>query len=566
MANKGLKYGKWTQDDMSRAISAFENGDMGINAVCRTYGVSKPTLKRHLEGRNIHANNEIKKMGRSQELPAELEDEIVQHALKLERMFFGLSRDDLRRLAYQVAEENAIPHRFNRNKKMAGNKWYYAFLKRHPQLALRKPEPTSIARATGFSKERVNEFFELLVKTVDSHKFQAVNIYNVDETALSTVQKPKKVIGLKGKHQIGSMTSAERGVLTTGIFCMSAGGFFLPPMLVFKGQRFKPEWKMGAPPGTEFAMTDNGWSNCDTFLKWLKHFVAYVKPSNENKILLVLDGHASHTKDLNVIKYARANGVVIMSLPSHTSHKLQPLDHSFFAPLKSNFSKAAEKFIRTHQTKITVSHISLLLGESFPKTAIAATAINGFKGCGIWPVDCNKFNDDDYAVGPLPVSIEPPSIQKQSGQTDLLNLPSTSQSPTTVYKPIMEISPIPDVTKSLKRNRKVGPVVEILTSTPYKDALETKKVKKEESEQRKQNKINASKKLDFLTNEKNCPKMKKNIKKTKSNDQWYCKICEEVKEEGMIQCLKCHEWCHEICAGVKPTQKQYLCPSCKNGI
>lgn len=257
----------------------------------------------------------------------------------------------------------------------------------------------------------------------------------------------------------------------------------------------------------------------------------------------------------------------MISLPSHTSHKLQPLDHSFFGPLKSNFSKAAEKFIRTNQTKITVSHISLLLGESFPKTALAATAINGFKGCGIWPVDCNKFNDDDYAVGPLPVSIEPPATQEQSGITDLLNLPSTSQSPTTtVYKPIIEISPIPDVTKALKRKRKVGPAVEILTSTPYKNSLEIKKTKKEESEQRKQNKNKATKKLDFLQNENNYPKMKKSINKTKSNNLWYCKICEEIKEEGMIQCLKCHEWCHEICAGVKPTQKQYLCPPCKNDI
>lgn len=149
---------------------------------------------------------------------------------------------------------------------MAGNRWYYAFLKRHPQLSLRKPEPTSIARATGFSEERVDELFCELVKVVDKHKFQAAYINNLDETALSTVQKPKQVVGRRGKLQTGSIASAERGSLSTGTFAMSASGVFLPPIDAFRGQRLKPQWKIGAPPGTDFAVSDNGWSNVDVFL------------------------------------------------------------------------------------------------------------------------------------------------------------------------------------------------------------------------------------------------------------------------------------------------------------
>jgi hypothetical protein len=61
----------------------------------------------------------------------------------------------------------------------------------------------------------------------------------MDETALSTVQKPQKVSARKGKHQVGAMTSAERGTNTTCICCMSAGGRFVPPLLVFRRLRFK---------------------------------------------------------------------------------------------------------------------------------------------------------------------------------------------------------------------------------------------------------------------------------------------------------------------------------------
>lgn len=86
---------------------------------------------------------------------------------------------------------------------------------RHKNLTLRQPEATSAARALGFSKEKIMEFFDCLTKLYDEHNFDPANIYNVNETGLSTVQKPQKVIGKKGKHEIGALTSGERGVNTT---------------------------------------------------------------------------------------------------------------------------------------------------------------------------------------------------------------------------------------------------------------------------------------------------------------------------------------------------------------
>ncbi|KAG8300108.1 hypothetical protein J6590_084399 [Homalodisca vitripennis] len=53
MANKSRKYGIWKEEDMERAIASFKNGDMGIIAVCRVYGVPKKTLKRRLAGTGI---------------------------------------------------------------------------------------------------------------------------------------------------------------------------------------------------------------------------------------------------------------------------------------------------------------------------------------------------------------------------------------------------------------------------------------------------------------------------------------------------------------------------------
>ena len=69
-------------------MSAYRNGDMGLNASEKAYGVPKATLKRHLDGSNKHANGEIKKLGRQQVLPLHEEEELVKHLVAMENMFF----------------------------------------------------------------------------------------------------------------------------------------------------------------------------------------------------------------------------------------------------------------------------------------------------------------------------------------------------------------------------------------------------------------------------------------------------------------------------------------------
>jgi hypothetical protein len=63
-------------------------------------------------------------------------------------------------------------------------------------------------------------------KIMDDNNLDAPRIYNVDETGLTTVQnKFRKVISRKGKLQVGSISSGERGMNTTAVCCVSAAGF-----------------------------------------------------------------------------------------------------------------------------------------------------------------------------------------------------------------------------------------------------------------------------------------------------------------------------------------------------
>lgn len=259
---------------------------------------------------------------------------------------------------------------------MAGKDWIACFRKRHPNINLRKPEFTLAARAQAFNKVNVRNFFNIVTVIQEKHFHPAQRIYNVDETGLLTVQyKNSKVLALKGRCQVGATTFAERGLLSTFAVCMSAGGNFIPHFVIFPRQRMKNELKDGAPPGTDFACHLSGWMQTNIFMQWFDHFLKHAKPTALDPLLLILDGYATHTRNINFIEKARENYTTVVCLPCHCSHKLQPLDVSFRAPFKTYYSQACEKFLRNNPGRvITQYQIRTLLNEAFLLAAVPKEA------------------------------------------------------------------------------------------------------------------------------------------------------------------------------------------------
>lgn len=128
----------------------------------------------------------------------------------------------VRKIAYKFAEENKLKHKFDKVSQMAGKDWYYGFIKRHPNISLRKPEATSLNRITAFNEVEVKIFFDNLEILQRTHHFDADHIYNIDETGISNVQKNSRILALKGQKQVGMVTSGERGTTTTVVCSFSA--------------------------------------------------------------------------------------------------------------------------------------------------------------------------------------------------------------------------------------------------------------------------------------------------------------------------------------------------------
>ncbi|KAL1446005.1 hypothetical protein WDU94_012268 [Cyamophila willieti] len=389
---------------MIHAIEEVVSGTMGYLKASQVYNVPHSTLQdrvRKAKCQNLTAVEAAQKsLGRFKNVfSEEQESEIVEHVLTMEQRLFGLTLSDLRRLAFQLAVSNNIPHRFNVEKEKAGKGWLYGFLKRHPEISLRTPEKTSLARAKGFNRTAVGNFFDLLEPLVRQYNFRPENIYNVDETGITTVpNKPSKVLALRGKKQVGALSSAERGTLVTAEICMNAAGGFMPTMFVFPRVKCNPRLMDRALPGMFATYHPSGWIQMDSFVEWFKKFIEFANPKPDKPVLLLLDGHASHTKNIELIRLARENNVVLLCFPPHCTHRMQPLDVSLMAPLSIYYEQEVRSWLVNHPGRaVSIYEVAELFSKAFSKAATIDNAVNGFLKTGLHPVNRNVFPDHLYA-------------------------------------------------------------------------------------------------------------------------------------------------------------------------
>jgi DDE superfamily endonuclease len=318
---------------------------------------------------------------------------------------------------------------------MAGRNWIKLFFSRHPQLSIRKPEAVSIQRAIGFNKPKVDIFFDLLERTCfDADGVEIIpstHIYNMDESGFSCVQKPQKIIATKGKKNVGTLTSGERGRTVTVVCCMSAAGSFVPPMFIFPRVRMKQSLMDHSPSGSIGTCTKSGWINEEAFEFWFDHFLKSVRPHNSlQPVLLIFDGHSSHTRNLNVVLKARANNVILLCLPSHCTHRLQPLDVAFFKSLNSHYDDECRKWLREHQgRKVNEEQIPELFSLAYGKSATVSTAVNGFRRTGIAPFNRDIFSDVDFRGAEMTdAPLLPEHVEPQQSGNDVLTQSTAEQS------------------------------------------------------------------------------------------------------------------------------------------
>ncbi|XP_018344908.1 PREDICTED: uncharacterized protein LOC108750148 [Trachymyrmex septentrionalis] len=99
---------------------------------------------------------------------------------------------------------------------------------------------------------------------------ESFDIWNMDETGITTVHTPNRVVACRGMKQLGKMTSAERGTLVTVAVAVSAIGNMVLPFFIFPKVNYKNHFIQGGPLGGD--ANPSGWMKEEHFIKYCKHF------------------------------------------------------------------------------------------------------------------------------------------------------------------------------------------------------------------------------------------------------------------------------------------------------
>jgi hypothetical protein len=165
--------------------------------------------------------------------------------------------------------------------------------------------------------------------------------------------------------------------------------------------------------------------------------------------LLIIDGHNSHTT-LRFLEYAESHNIIVICLPPHTTHRLQPCDVGVFGPLSKAWKKEVEN---CYLQWITVSRYNLV--EVYARARVASfkcdTIQAAFRKSGIWPPNPDAIPAEAY--GP-----------SRATSTRVL-LPGITPLPQALPNP----SPEPDPTPSISPAILASPDYEAVSESPVVD-------------------------------------------------------------------------------------------------
>ncbi|XP_050304697.1 uncharacterized protein LOC126742166 [Anthonomus grandis grandis] len=277
----------------------------------------------------------------------------------------------------------------------------------------------NMARAQKMNMPIVDDYFHKLRETIEKLKLfdKPGNIYNMDEKGCRlTIHKQPIVLARKGAKRV-HLTAPEHGENVSIVGCGNALGQSVPPFVLFKGQRLKPEWSDHLPPGSKAIVTNKGSMTCEAFIVWLTHFSSF---KNSGPTLLIFDGAKSHL-DISIVDAADRMGITLFCLPSNTSHELQPMDKSVFKSFETFWDQEVLQFLMINPGKaITKMRFGEIFTPVWFKAMIPSNIISGFKATGIYPFRPEAIPEEAYALSLITHREENDVVNNSQGVSDVV--------------------------------------------------------------------------------------------------------------------------------------------------
>ena len=311
----------------------------------------------------------------------------------MQELGFGFIRAMVAEVVTDYLVSTSRPNPFRGG--VPGKDWWTLFLRRWPQLCVRKPEHLSKKRAEGVTQKVVDHWIELVQKVFKKNGLDelledeiANRLWNADETGLCLDATSTKVLARRGAKSVYEIGGGSGREFITVLGCGSADGIKLPPFVVYKAKNLWERWTRGGIAAARYGVSDSGWMEADNFKDWFKCLfvpsVSHLLVSGP--VVLFVDGHGSHISH-SLVTTARKEGVIIMCLPPHSSHLLQPLDVACYGPLKTVWKETLKHYkLQTAATQVTKAEFPGLLKMTWEKSLLEKHLQSGFKHCGLHPL------------------------------------------------------------------------------------------------------------------------------------------------------------------------------------
>ena len=266
--------------------------------------------------------------------------------------------------------------------------WLRRFHSRHPEIASRRSHVACAHSLCPATAETLYGNLETLYRT---HNYPPDHIWNCDESGVQASRSGgATVLARRGSRFMHSIEPDQREHLSV-LNYINAGGGHIPNFYILKGIYFQEEYIANYEDRAVMGMQPNAWMTRWLFESWISHFIECLKRDPgidlQNRHVLILDGHNSHIT-LEVVRISMESGLDIVSLSSHTSHALQPLDVSCFKPFKTAFRKIRDRWSLTSKTKaVDKRTLCEWTSQALQTTLTPKNIMSGFKATGIWPLD-----------------------------------------------------------------------------------------------------------------------------------------------------------------------------------
>jgi hypothetical protein len=404
-----------TEGRIVLALNAYQKNQFpSLRAAARAYNVPPTTLTRRSKGTPFRPNSRPTNL----KLTQTEETTLVQWILSMDTRGISPTQALVHEMAELLVAERvqdalAIPPKI-------GHCWVYRFIKRNPELKARYNRKYDYQRAKCEDPVIIRAWFLLVRNTIAKYGIADEDIYNFDETGFQMgVIATAKVVTSAEKARTDAIQPGNREWVTV-IESINSTGWILPPLIIFKGQLHQLSWYERIPPNWMIGVSENGWTTDEIGLTWLKKlFGPFTEGRKVGRYrLLILDGHGSHIT-AQFDRYCTEHDIIVLCMPPHSSHLLQPLDVACFAVLKRSYGLGVQAQMWAGINHVDKDDFLELYLPAREATYSSKTVQSGFRATGLVP-----FNPDEV-LERLHIQLQTPSPVRPTLETTTPWAPET---------------------------------------------------------------------------------------------------------------------------------------------